>query len=66
MISVENDKILVEVGGTSIEVGTQLIEEVRKGDFVLVHSGFALQVISQADAEAQLEFIRAMKVQPEI
>jgi hydrogenase expression/formation protein HypC len=61
VISVENDSALVDVGGTSISVGTQLLEVVSPGDYVLIHSGFALQVISQEDADAQLELVRAMK-----
>lgn len=61
IISVDKDMALAEVGGTTVSIGIQLLMEVRPGDYVLVHSGFALQVISQEDAEIQLELIRAMK-----
>ncbi len=61
VISVENETAQVDVGGTSISVGIQLLEVVSPGDYVLIHSGFALQVISEEDAEAQLELVRAMK-----
>jgi hydrogenase expression/formation protein HypC len=61
VISIENETALVDVGGTSISVGIQLLEAVRPGDYVLIHSGFALQLISEEDALAQLELVRAMK-----
>ncbi|MBE0661266.1 MAG: HypC/HybG/HupF family hydrogenase formation chaperone [Bacteroidales bacterium] len=61
VISIENETALVDVGGTSISVGIQLLEEVSLGDYVLIHSGFALQLISEEDALAQLELVRAMK-----
>jgi len=61
VISIENETALVEVGGTSISVGIQLLEAVKPGDYVLIHSGFALQLISEDDAKAQLELVRAMK-----
>jgi hydrogenase expression/formation protein HypC len=61
VISIENDSALVDVGGTTLNVGIQLLEQVDVGDFVLIHSGFALQLISEEDAKAQLELVRAMK-----
>lgn len=61
VISIENETALVDVGGTSISVGIQLLEEVRLGDYVLIHSGFALQLISEEDAKSQLELVKAMK-----
>lgn len=61
VISIKNETALVDVGGTSISVGIQLLEKVSPGDYVLVHSGFALQLISEEDAKVQLELVRAMK-----
>jgi hydrogenase expression/formation protein HypC len=61
VISIENDSALVDVGGTTLNVGIQLLDKVDVGDFVLIHSGFALQLISEEDAKAQLELVRAMK-----
>jgi hydrogenase expression/formation protein HypC len=60
VISIEDETAVVDVGGTSISVGIQLLEVVIPGDYVLIHSGFALQLISEEDALAQLELVRAM------
>ncbi|MDP2423503.1 MAG: HypC/HybG/HupF family hydrogenase formation chaperone [Bacteroidales bacterium] len=61
VIAIQEDMALVDVGGTTINVGIQLLEHVIPGDYVLVHSGFALQIISREDAEVQLELIKAMR-----
>ena len=61
VISIEDETAQVDVGGTTLNVGIQLLDKVDLGDFILIHSGFALQVISQEDAEVQLELVRAMK-----
>ncbi len=61
VVSIAEDTAVVDVGGTSIKIGIQLLDKVCPGDYVLVHSGFALQVISEEDAKAQLELVKAMK-----
>jgi hydrogenase expression/formation protein HypC len=33
-----------------------LLENVRKGDYVLVHAGYAIQVIDETDAKEILSF----------
>lgn len=43
-----------------MEAGIQLLDEVQEGDYVLVHSGFALQVISEQEAQNMLEVIREL------
>jgi len=63
VISIDGDMAVAEVGGMSVTIGIQLLDEIKPGDYVLVHSGFALQVISEEDAMVQLELIRAMKNQ---
>ncbi|MFO7723563.1 MAG: HypC/HybG/HupF family hydrogenase formation chaperone [Bacteroidales bacterium] len=63
VISIEGDMAVAEVGGMSVNIGIQLLDKIKAGDYVLVHSGFALQVISEEDAAVQLALIRAMKNQ---
>ncbi len=50
VISVENDKAIVSVGGTEYETSLQLLEDVDVGDYLLIHTGFALQKISEEEA----------------
>jgi hydrogenase expression/formation protein HypC len=45
---------LVESNGASLEVSLQLVENAAVGDYVLIHAGFAIQVLNPAAAEEKL------------
>ena len=60
-MSIENDIATVSVGGSEVTAGLQLLENVRVGDYVLVHSGFALQLISEEEAAQTLALIRQLE-----
>ncbi|HZT06347.1 MAG TPA: HypC/HybG/HupF family hydrogenase formation chaperone [Chloroflexota bacterium] len=47
----------VEVGGTSKRISIDLVEDVRAGDYVLLHVGFALQKIDEDEALATLALL---------
>ena len=61
IISVEGETAVADIGGNHVRIGIQLLESVKPGDYVLVHSGFALQHISEEDAKVQIDIILAMK-----
>ena len=48
------DRAIVSVGGVHKEVSLELIDDVRPGDYVIVHVGFALQKLDQMEAERTL------------
>jgi len=50
----------VELEGTVREVGLQLIENARVGDYVLVHAGFAIQKVDEAEAQETLKLFDEM------
>lgn len=50
VISVNGDKAVVSVGGTEYEASLQLLDDVKVDDYVLVHTGFAIQKISEEEA----------------
>ena len=58
IISIDGDMADVSVGGTIFRAGLQMIENVQPGDYVLLHTGFAIQKISESEA---LETIRLLK-----
>jgi len=45
----------VEVGGVSRRISLQLTPEVQKDDYVLVHAGFAIQVVDEKEARETLK-----------
>ena len=53
-------KARVETGQISLEISTQVIEKVEVGQYVLVHAGFALEVLDDKAAEETLALLREM------
>ncbi len=58
IISVEGTSAKASVGGAIVSVSLHLVDDIVPGDYVLVHTGFALQKI---DEEEALETIRLIK-----
>jgi len=48
----------VSVGGTEYKASLQLLNDVKVGDYVLLHTGFAIQKISEEEA---LESLKVFK-----
>jgi len=51
---------VVEIDGIRKEVSTQLLEAVSVGDYVLIHVGFALEVLSEDEGRKTLELFAQM------
>ena len=58
VIKVEGDKGVVDYGGLEQEISLDLVEDVRPGDYVLIHVGFAIEKLSK---EAALETLAIFK-----
>jgi hydrogenase expression/formation protein HypC len=58
IISIDGDMAEVSAGGTIFRAGMQMVEDVRPGDYVLLHAGFAIQKISAEEAEETLKLLR--------
>jgi hydrogenase expression/formation protein HypC len=50
----------VNFSGVSREVCIQWLDDVKIGDYVLVHVGFALNKVDEKDAEETLRILREM------
>ena len=60
IVSINGDMAVVSVGGTEYEASIQLLDEVKTGDYVLVHTGFAIQIISEEKAVETLKLFKEM------
>jgi hydrogenase expression/formation protein HypC len=56
----QDNKALVCEGNTKLDVDTSLLEEVKVGDYVIVHAGFAIEVLENEDAEERLQMFQAL------
>ena len=50
----------VDFGGVSKEINLSFVPEAKPGDYVLVHAGFALNTIDEAEAAQVFEYLREM------
>jgi len=59
-IDQKNEHATVDYGdGTKRKANVSLVE-VKKGDYVLVHAGFAIEVLNEKEAEETLNLFREM------
>lgn len=49
-----NQQAIVNIGGVRKQVSLALLDNVKLGDYVIVHVGFALQVLDPLEAEQTL------------
>jgi hydrogenase expression/formation protein HypC len=48
----------VSTGGAIFKAGLQMIENAVVGDYILLHAGFAIQKISEKEAEETLRLFK--------
>lgn len=48
------DRALVDLGGVRKEISLLLLDQVAVGDYVIVHVGFALEILDVEEAERTL------------
>ncbi len=56
----DDDIAIVDLGGVRKEVCTTLVTDVRVGDYLIIHVGFALTRLDPEEAEKTLALIRAL------
>jgi len=57
VISIEGNEAEVDISGVRRRVSIVLTPEARAGDYVLLHTGYAINVIDKAEAEKTLELL---------
>ena len=58
----ENRMAEVDIMGVSRHVSLDLVPDAKESDFVLVHAGFAIQVIDQEAALETLEMLKELDI----
>ena len=61
VIKVENDIAKVELGGVEREIRLDIIDKKPEiGEYVIVHAGFAIDVIDEQEAQITLDYFKEM------
>ena len=61
----ENDVAIVDLGGVRKDVSLALVEDVKVGDYVIVHVGYALTRLDPEEAEKTLALMAEAGLMPE-
>jgi len=57
VVSIEGDEAETEVAGVRRQVSIALTPEVKVGDYVLLHTGYAIGVMDETEAEETLKLL---------
>jgi hydrogenase expression/formation protein HypC len=55
---IDGEMAEVTVGGTRYKASLQMLDDVSVGDYILLHTGFAIQKLSPEEAEETLKVFR--------
>ena len=58
--SIDGSQAEVEIAGVTRTISVAMTPEARVGDYVIVHTGFALSVLDQEEAEETLRLFAEM------
>ncbi len=61
VLSVEGHEAEVDFGGVRRRVSVALTPEVQVGDYVVVHTGFAITVVDEEEAQETLKLFRELE-----
>jgi len=60
VVSIDGNEAEVEIGGVRRRVSIILTPEAKVGDYVLLHTGYAINVINEAEAQETLKILEEM------
>ncbi|MGB9607323.1 MAG: HypC/HybG/HupF family hydrogenase formation chaperone [bacterium] len=57
IVRIEGKDAIAEVGGIRREVSIELLNDVKEGDYVIIHAGFAISKLDEEEAEVMLDLL---------
>jgi len=60
IIKIDDNMGTIDMEGTQREVSLLLLEDAKIGDYVIVHAGFAIHKIDEAEAKESLKVLREL------
>jgi hydrogenase expression/formation protein HypC len=57
IVSIDGDQAEAEIGGVRRRVSIAFTPEAKIGDYVLLHTGYAIGVLDEAEAEETLKLL---------
>ncbi len=60
IVAIEGDEAETEIGGVRCRASIALTPEVRVGDYVLLHTGYAIGVVDEVEAKETLKLLQEL------
>lgn len=57
VVSIDGDEAETDIGGVRRRVSIALTPEVKVGDYVLLHTGYAIGIVDEAEAKETLKLL---------
>ncbi len=61
VVTINGDMATVSLGETIINASLQLVDDIKVGDYILLHTGFAIQKLSKEDAEETFKLFEELR-----
>lgn len=58
VVSIEKEFATVEVTGVKRKVSIQMLPNIKSGDYIIVHAGFAIQRVDEKQARETLKIFK--------
>lgn len=58
VVKIDGDWAISETGGLRHKANISLIRDLRIGDYVIVHAGFAIEKVKESEAKKTLEVLK--------
>ena len=58
--TVKGLQAVADIDGVTREISLQLTPEAKEGDYVLLHTGYAISIIDEAEAEETLKLLKEL------
>ncbi len=59
--SIDGNMAVVSVGGATYNASLQMLDDVHIGDYILLHTGFAIQKLTDEEAQESLKVFEEFK-----
>ncbi len=60
VIEIDGDFAKVDFGEVTRRVGISLLTAIKEGDYVIVHAGYAIEVLNKTEAEERLKLFQEL------
>jgi hydrogenase expression/formation protein HypC len=57
LVQISDSNAFAEIGGVQRQISLMLLPDAQIGDYVIVHAGFAIQKLNEAEAQKTLELL---------